>query len=85
MLDTARQSVSSDPGGTLRVLDDYTNQFPHGNLAPEALVLRIEALVRSGQRSAAEKLAREYLSRNPGSPHARKIATLLGGSANASP
>jgi hypothetical protein len=85
MLDTARQSVSSDPVGTLRVLDDYANQFPHGNLAPEALVLRIEALVRSGQRSAAEKLAREYLARNPGSPHARKIATLLGGSANAAP
>jgi hypothetical protein len=78
MLDAARQMVSTNPIGTLRALDDYQSQFPHGDLAPEALVLRIEALVRSGQQPAADKLAREYLARNPGSPHARKIRTLLG-------
>jgi hypothetical protein len=78
MLDTARQTVSSDPVSTLHMLDNYEARFPRGDLAPEALVLRIEALVRSGQRAAAEKLAREYLARNPGSPHARKIGTLIG-------
>ncbi len=78
-LDAARQMVGTNPAGTLRALDDYQSQFPHGDLAPEALVLRIEALVRSGQRPAADELAREYLARNPGSPHARKIRALLGG------
>jgi hypothetical protein len=84
MLDSARQMVSTNPAGTLRALDDYQSQFPHGDLAPEALVLRIEALVRSGQQPRADKLAREYLERNPGSPHARKIRTLLGGPAGSS-
>jgi outer membrane protein assembly factor BamD (BamD/ComL family) len=77
-LDAARQMVSTNPVGALRALDEYQSQFPHGDLAPEALVLRIEALVRSDQRAAADKLARENLARNPGSPHARKIRTLLG-------
>jgi hypothetical protein len=80
MLDTARQMVSRDPAGTLQTLDDYEKQFPHGDLAPEALVLRIEALVRSGQRPVAQRLGNDYLARNPGSPHARKIASLIGGS-----
>jgi hypothetical protein len=84
-LDAARQKVSSDPAGTLRLLDDYQSRFPHGDLAPEALVLRIEALVRSGQRGAADKLASDYLARNPGSPHARKIRTLLGEGASSTP
>jgi hypothetical protein len=78
LLDSARLTVSSNPSATLRKLDEYQGRFPHGDLAPEALVLRIEALVRSGQRGAAEKLASDYLARNPGSPHARKIRTLLG-------
>ena len=78
MLDSARQMVGTNPAGTLRALDDYQTQFPHGDLAPEALVLRIEALVRSGQQGAADKLGRDYLARNPGSPHAHKIRTLLG-------
>lgn len=78
MLDSARQMMGTNPAGTLRALDDYQTQFPHGDLAPEALVLRIEALVRSGQQGAADKLGRDYLARNPGSPHAHKIRTLLG-------
>jgi len=85
MLDTARQMVSTNPAGTLRALDDYQSQFPHGDLAPEALVLRIEALVRSGQQASANKLASDYLARNPGSPHARKIRALLGAAVGDSP
>jgi len=49
-----------------------------GDLAPEALVLRIEALARTGERDAAEDLARDYLAKNPSSPHAERIRTLLG-------
>ena len=34
----------------------------------EAAILRIEALATSGRRAEAERLAREFLKNNPGSP-----------------
>jgi len=60
------------------LLDQYVGRFPSGELRPEALVLRIDALVRSERRQAAEALANDYLSRYPRSPHAKRIRTLMG-------
>lgn len=78
ILDEARRSIEKDPSQTLRVLDRYAQRFPQGDLAPEALVLRIEGLVRTARLDSAEALARAYLVQNPSSPHARRIRTLLG-------
>jgi hypothetical protein len=77
-LDRARRLVATDPERALRQLDEYEQRFPHGDLAPEALVLRIEALVRAGERARAEVLATSYLASHPKSPHAKRIRTILG-------
>jgi len=78
LLDEARRSATMNPLRSLALLDEYARRFPLGDLAPEALVLRIEALARTGERDAAEDLARDYLAKNPSSPHAERIRTLLG-------
>jgi hypothetical protein len=77
-LDRARRLVANEPTKALRVLDDYEQRFPSGDLAPEALVLRVEAFVRAGERARAESLGLAYLSRHPRSPHAKRIRTILG-------
>jgi hypothetical protein len=77
-LDRARRLVANDPAKALRALDDYEQRFPSGDLAPEALVLRVEAFVRAGERARAESLALAHLSRHPRSPHAKRIRTILG-------
>ena len=77
-LDQARQTLKTQPAHALELLDEYVGRFPSGELRPEALVLRIDALVRSERRQAAEALGNEYLSGNPRSPHAKRIRTLMG-------
>jgi hypothetical protein len=77
-LDRARRLAAGDPDRALALLDEYDRRFPRGDLAPEALVLRIEALVRGGERARAETLARSYLQSHPRSPHAKRIRTIVG-------
>jgi hypothetical protein len=77
-LDRARRFVANDPARALGLLDEYEQRFPKGDLAPEALVLRIEALVRAGERARAEILASSFLASHPRSPHAKRIRTILG-------
>jgi hypothetical protein len=50
---------------------------PNGSLAREAAGRYMEARRASGDRSAAEKAAREYLSRYPDGPHAKLARSLL--------
>lgn len=78
-LDGVRQITAIQPEEALRLLDEYDRRFPQGDLGPEALVLRIDALVHDGQRGAADALATDYLARHPGSPHAKRIRTTLAG------
>jgi outer membrane protein assembly factor BamD (BamD/ComL family) len=82
-LDRVRRLAAADPEQALRLLDEYDQRFPGGDLAPEALVLRIEALVRGGERARAETLARSFLSNHPRSPHAKRIRTIVGWSDDA--
>jgi hypothetical protein len=77
-LDRARQMVSLRPAQAIALLDAYDRDFPRGDLAPEALVLRVDALVRSGQTAAAAAIGGAYLSAHPRSPHADRIRTMLG-------
>jgi TolA-binding protein len=68
-LDRARSALSGGvPRAALDALDDYAARFPDGALAPEATVLRIEALARAGDRARAAALARGFLARHPGGP-----------------
>jgi TolA-binding protein len=79
LLDAARRALrSGDARLALSDLDRHQAEFPRGVLGQEATLLRIEALVRSGNRPAAEALARQFLARQPNSPHAKRIESLLG-------
>jgi outer membrane protein assembly factor BamD (BamD/ComL family) len=77
-LDAAPQLAARDPVGALKALDEYRRRFPRGDLAPEAAVLRIQALEGAGQHDAAERMARDFLAHDPDSPHAKKIRTMFG-------
>src|SRR5262249_33064052 len=43
----------SDPRGALDLFDQYDKKFPHGRMAPESLLGRVEALMALGKRSDA--------------------------------
>lgn len=68
--------ASGDARGALTQIRQYRAQFPNGRLAVEATVIEVEALVASGQRSTAEKLAAPLLKGD--SPYAARLRTLLG-------
>ena len=55
-LERARTATTGgDPARGLSLLDAYGVRFPHGMMAPEATMLRIEALIGAGDRPAAER------------------------------
>jgi len=62
----------------LRELDAYRSHFPHGRLGQEATVVRIEALLRSGNQAAASAIADRFLSAHPDSPYSARVRTLVG-------
>ena len=63
---------------SLRELDAYKTHFPHGRLAQEASVVRIEALLKSGNQAAANTLADRFLAAHADSPYAARVHTLIG-------
>jgi hypothetical protein len=78
LLDDARKAVASgDARAALVALDARDAKHGAGTLGPEAEVLRVEALVASGQKQAAAARAQRFLSRHAGSPHAGRVRTLL--------
>ncbi len=79
LLDQARSAIDAgDPARGLALLDTYASRFPHGVMAPEASVLRIEALVNAGNPSAAKREGEAFLRANPTSPYAARVGSLLG-------
>jgi len=78
LLDQARAAAAqSDPIRTLQLTNSYQRQFPSGAMAPEAQLLQVEALVRTGQSAAAAPIARKLLQAAPNGPHAERIRALL--------
>jgi hypothetical protein len=78
VLDDARHALSDGrPSNALSVLDSYAKRFPSGAMAPEAMLLRIEALVKSGDRSAALRLAETLRTDDPHSPYSERVRSLL--------
>jgi hypothetical protein len=72
-----RALAAHNPSSALHLLDNYRAEFPHGALGSEATVLRVQALLASGNRAAAQALADSYSSRHPDSPYARRIQDIL--------
>ena len=77
-LQVARNALArDDAAAALAALDRYKSRYPAGRLAPEATVLRIEALVARGDRAQASALAERFESSNPKSPYAERIRSIL--------
>jgi len=62
----------------LRELDAYKLHFPRGRLSQEATVVRIEALINSGNQAAAGTIADHFLAAHPDSPYSARVRTLVG-------
>ncbi len=79
-LNRAQQALEAGRGSdALAEVSRYQAAFPSGSLLPEARVIEIEALIRTGQRARATALARSFLTNWPSSPHCARIHSLLPG------
>ncbi|MEJ7730213.1 MAG: tetratricopeptide repeat protein [Polyangiaceae bacterium] len=79
-LDAARAALASgDVPSALRQLDAFDARTGPKRLAGEATLLRIEALLRAGQRGRAADLARRFVEQNPDSPLADRARALTAG------
>ncbi len=78
-LDDARAALRGGRSSeALAALDRYGAEFgKNGSLRVEATVLRVDALLRSGQRDRATALADAFLTRNPKSPYAARLRALM--------
>jgi TolA-binding protein len=78
-LDGARAALGrGDLAGAQAALGRYGERYPRGKLATEARILRIELLLRQGNREAAHRDASDFLQAHPRSPHAPRLRALLG-------
>jgi hypothetical protein len=76
-VDRARAAVRRGDGdGALAVLDAFDAEFPKSSLADEVVVIRIDALVRTGRTARAAELARAFVARKPASPYAARLRTI---------
>jgi hypothetical protein len=69
--------TAHNPELALRLLDRYEVHFRDGALAPEGTVLRVQALLASGDRSGAQALADVHSFAHPDSPYARRLKELV--------
>jgi hypothetical protein len=77
-IDSARALLAlGDASGALARLSDYDRRFAGGSLREEALLLRIESLVRVGDRSTAAGLARRFVTAYPASVHVERVEAVL--------
>jgi hypothetical protein len=67
---------AGDASGAIAALDDYARRFPDGKLRPEATVIRVEALVKRGDRASARSVAAPLLRDE--SPYSKRLHNLLG-------
>ena len=83
LLDRAGRAIAErDVAGALFLLDTYQAKFPQGTMEPEAVVLRIEALRAGNQKAAARRLAQDFLTSHPKSPHTKRMQGLLDDASN---
>ena len=77
-LEAARSALSAGSAKrALGLLDDYQQRFKNPHLLAEATVLRIEALVQSGDRARARKLGNQLLAQHPNGPYERRVRSLI--------
>ncbi len=77
LLTPARQLLAVDPARALALADEHGRRFQRGVFREERAFLRIEALVRLGRRTAAERDAQAFLRAHPTSPYQPRLQQLL--------
>jgi TolA-binding protein len=75
--DANRALASGRAAETLAALDDYDRRYPEHRFAPEALFLRMEALLRSGRAAEAHTIANRLVAAYPKSPQSARARVLL--------
>lgn len=73
LLRQAQAQLKSNPARALALTQEHRRRFPKGVLAQEREVIAIDALARLGQGSEAQKRARDFDERYPGSAHQRRV------------
>jgi hypothetical protein len=77
-VDRARAALAAGRAAqTLAVLDDYERRFPKRGFAPEALYLRMEALLALGRAAQARAIAERLLASYPNSLHRARARAVL--------
>ncbi len=79
LLDEARRfALAQSFARTLLLLERHQRDFPAGALGPEALMIRVQALLGLGRRAEAEALAERFVTVHPNSPVSKRLTALLG-------
>jgi outer membrane protein assembly factor BamD (BamD/ComL family) len=76
MAEARRALAAGDTTKCLAALDRYDHDHPRGAFAQEVVVMRIEVLVKRGDRKSAKALADRFLASHPTSPYAARIRSL---------
>jgi TolA-binding protein len=71
------QARSAEPARALALAEEHARRFPASALAQEREFVIITALLRSGNRSAAEQRARQFARSYPKSPYLARLQSLL--------
>ena len=77
LLHRAREALGSTPAQTLELAAAHARLHPGGVLGQERELLVIEALVRLGRVSEANRRARQLLDRFPGTAYRRRLLVLM--------
>lgn len=77
----ARRSVVSEPARALELIAEHQQRFPRSVLTEERQALRIEAFLRIGRRSEAERELGIFETLSPRSLYLRRLRALTLGDA----
>ena len=68
---------NGDPAAALRTLSEHLRRYPKPQLGPEATLVRIEALLKLGLLTDAQRLGMQFLASQPDGPYAQRVRSLL--------
>ena len=77
LLERAQRSLDVEPREAVAITAEHRKAFPRGALVQEREMLAIDALLRLGDRAAAERRARAFERAFPSSSHRARLADLL--------
>jgi hypothetical protein len=80
-----RLLAKGDASSALAALEAHDRAFPSPSLGPEALLVRLEALVLLGRKDEARRYGTRFLEANPNSAHTQRVRSLIGSKSFPSP